>query len=461
MLLGNGIAAVRTMLDSKLNVGIGTDGASCCDNQNMYESLRTAAYVSNGKGPDNGRWLASEEILEAATAGSARALGLRRQARPHRQGLQGRSRVRRPRRTSTGSRATIPPTSSCTPRTAAPCTPSWSAAGWWWRTASPVGLDLAALAKKAEAARERLAAANAGNKALFERLQGLVNAFCPGLAKTPYHIDHFAGAPSRALRDVAFSALPPRGGEGGRRDCYESRTALSLFEWQGISPCHSLKPVRIATNIGRISMSLTCSRQCSNFICLHPTQGAQLRVTGQLHRQACEALLRLLTSWVCCLGCEGRNANEEESLDPSPFRGDGSRRVCRHDRIALCAHGPRRRQPDHRHVGSLGARRQRGANRHHQGMGRRGEGRRQDRLHHQPGQQVDADFGRRRARQVRPRHHGVHELGGSPARELARAHRRCHEAGAGAQRPDRSVGRIPRQMEGQVGHGADDAWLAV
>jgi hypothetical protein len=36
-------------------------------------------------------------------------------------------------------------------------------------------------------------AANAGNKALFERLQGLVNAFCPGLAKTPYHIDRFAG----------------------------------------------------------------------------------------------------------------------------------------------------------------------------------------------------------------------------------------------------------------------------
>ncbi len=75
MLLGNGIAAVRNMLDRKLNVGIGTDGASCCDNQNMYESLRTAAYVSNGKGPDNGRWLASEEILEAATVGSARALG--------------------------------------------------------------------------------------------------------------------------------------------------------------------------------------------------------------------------------------------------------------------------------------------------------------------------------------------------------------------------------------------------
>ena len=57
----------------------------------------------------------------------------------------------------------------------------------------PVGVDFTSLARKAEAARERLAAANAGNKQLFERLQGLVNAFCPGLAKTPYHIDRFAG----------------------------------------------------------------------------------------------------------------------------------------------------------------------------------------------------------------------------------------------------------------------------
>src|SRR5581483_7778608 len=38
--------------------------------------------------------------------------------------------------TSTGSRATTPPTSSSTPRMAAPCTPSWSAAAWWWRAAS-------------------------------------------------------------------------------------------------------------------------------------------------------------------------------------------------------------------------------------------------------------------------------------------------------------------------------------
>ena len=76
MLLGNGIPAVKAMLERRLNVGIGTDGAACCDNQNMYESMRVASYGSKVQGPDTARWLATEEILEAATAGSARALGL-------------------------------------------------------------------------------------------------------------------------------------------------------------------------------------------------------------------------------------------------------------------------------------------------------------------------------------------------------------------------------------------------
>jgi len=58
-----------------------------------------------------------------------------------------------------------------------------------------LGVDLPTLAKRAQAARERLAAANADNRALFQRLSGLVNAFCPGLAKTPYHVERFAGGP--------------------------------------------------------------------------------------------------------------------------------------------------------------------------------------------------------------------------------------------------------------------------
>src|SRR5436853_714900 len=76
MRLGNGLADVRGMLERKVNVGIGTDGANCSDNLNMYESMRLASMVSKTQGPDTDRWLTTTEVLAAATDGSARALGL-------------------------------------------------------------------------------------------------------------------------------------------------------------------------------------------------------------------------------------------------------------------------------------------------------------------------------------------------------------------------------------------------
>src|SRR5229473_3093936 len=75
MRLGSGIADVRGMLDRKVNVGIGTDGASCSDNQNMYEAMRLASFVSKVQGPDWRRWLTTREAALAATEGGARALG--------------------------------------------------------------------------------------------------------------------------------------------------------------------------------------------------------------------------------------------------------------------------------------------------------------------------------------------------------------------------------------------------
>ena len=87
----------RAMLDRRVNLGIGTDGASCSDNQNMYEAMRLASFVSKVQGPEWRRWLTTREAALAATEGSARALGLRRPHRPDRAGLEGRSRDARPR----------------------------------------------------------------------------------------------------------------------------------------------------------------------------------------------------------------------------------------------------------------------------------------------------------------------------------------------------------------------------
>jgi guanine deaminase len=54
-------------------------------------------------------------------------------------------------------------------------------------------IDVAALARDAENARERLARLNAPGKALYERLADVVGRFCPGLAHTPYHITRYVG----------------------------------------------------------------------------------------------------------------------------------------------------------------------------------------------------------------------------------------------------------------------------
>src|SRR5271169_825196 len=75
MRLGSGLADTRAMLERRVNLGIGTDGANCADNQNMYEAMRLASFVSKVQGPDWRRWLSTREAALAATEGSARALG--------------------------------------------------------------------------------------------------------------------------------------------------------------------------------------------------------------------------------------------------------------------------------------------------------------------------------------------------------------------------------------------------
>jgi 5-methylthioadenosine/S-adenosylhomocysteine deaminase len=180
------------MLQRRLNVGIGTDGAACCDNQNMYESMRVASYASKAQGPDNGHWLATEEILDAATAGSARALGFGNDIGQIAKGFKADLVF------IDLNHVNWMPCNDATNQLVhtedGNAVHSVMVGGKMIIEGRKfVGVDLSSLAKKAESARERLAAANAENKALFQRLAGLVNAFCPGLARTPYHIDRFAG----------------------------------------------------------------------------------------------------------------------------------------------------------------------------------------------------------------------------------------------------------------------------
>jgi len=192
MRLGSGIADVRGMLRHKVNVGIGTDGAACSDNLNMYEAMRFASLASKVQGPDTERWLTTTEVMQAATLGSARALGF--------EGKIG--------RLEAGHKADIVFLDLTHPNWL-PCNDATNqlvhtedGAGvhsvmvggrMVVEARRPLNVDLAKLARQVEKARERLERANRGNRALYERLEGIVNRFCPGLARTPYHIDRYAG----------------------------------------------------------------------------------------------------------------------------------------------------------------------------------------------------------------------------------------------------------------------------
>ncbi len=74
--LGNGIADMRRAIAAGVVVGVGTDGSSSSDNQNMFEAMRLSAYVSRvfDRAPDD--WIGSLEALRLATEGSAKVLGM-------------------------------------------------------------------------------------------------------------------------------------------------------------------------------------------------------------------------------------------------------------------------------------------------------------------------------------------------------------------------------------------------
>jgi 5-methylthioadenosine/S-adenosylhomocysteine deaminase len=74
--LGNGIADIRRAIAGGVTVGVGTDGCSSSDNQNMFEAMRLAAYVSRvfDRPPED--WIGAADALRMATEGSAAVLGM-------------------------------------------------------------------------------------------------------------------------------------------------------------------------------------------------------------------------------------------------------------------------------------------------------------------------------------------------------------------------------------------------
>ena len=191
--LGNGLADMRGMLERRVNVGIGTDGANCSDNLNVYEAMRLASLASKGQTPDVERWVTTDEVVLAATEGGARALGLGDKIG----------------RLAPGYKADVvfldlehvnwipcnDPTNQLVHGEDGNAVDSVMIGGRLVvEHRSVTTVDMASLAREAETARARLARLNAPTKALCEQLTVVVGRFCPGLAHTPYHITRYVGS---------------------------------------------------------------------------------------------------------------------------------------------------------------------------------------------------------------------------------------------------------------------------
>ncbi|MBV9967316.1 MAG: amidohydrolase [Alphaproteobacteria bacterium] len=194
MRLGAGLADARAMLDAQVNLGIGTDGANCSDNQNMYEAMRLASFVSKVQGPEWRRWMTTAEVARAATQGSARALGfgdrIGRIARGYQADLV---------LLDLDHPNWLPlnnPVNQLVHSEDGNAVHSVMIAGRMVvENRRVLTVDVERLRNRVEAARERLAAANADNRRLYEALEPVVGSYCPGLARTPYHVHRYGARP--------------------------------------------------------------------------------------------------------------------------------------------------------------------------------------------------------------------------------------------------------------------------
>jgi guanine deaminase len=190
--LGSGIAAIHDMVQAGVNVGIGTDGASCSDNQNMFEAMRFASFVSRVRSHDYQTWLQTAQVFSMATEGSAKALGFGAEIG----------------RLAPGYKADIVfldlnhvnylPLNDVTNQLVH--TEDGSAVDSVMIDGQIVlwqghftRIDIASLRKQIDAAREELAIRSHEAKQLTAALEEYVGRFCIGLARQPYPVHAMAG----------------------------------------------------------------------------------------------------------------------------------------------------------------------------------------------------------------------------------------------------------------------------
>jgi guanine deaminase len=182
MRLASGIAPVRAAVRAGVTVGIGTDGSSSSDNQNMFEAMRLSAFASRlWEDAEEADWLGTAETVRLATAGSSHLIG-------HDEGGS----------IEAGKAADLVLLDlrhiNWAPFNDAANQLVWTEDGsavadvmiagqWKLRDGKVLGLDEAKLARDAQAAADRLREGNAGIRAWCEEVAPHVACHCRALAK--------------------------------------------------------------------------------------------------------------------------------------------------------------------------------------------------------------------------------------------------------------------------------------
>ncbi|MGN6462036.1 MAG: amidohydrolase family protein [Pseudolabrys sp.] len=190
--LGSGIAAVRTMLQAGVNVGIGTDGSNCSDHQNMFEAMRLASFVSRVQGRPVQEWISTEEVGEMAIGGGARMMGLRNHSTQLKAGSLADIVF-----LDLSSLNFIPfndPTNQLVHSEDSSAVDSVMIGGRWvFRHRKFQTIDFDSLRRRVEAAVNRLRTDNEPLRKMADGIATYVSSFCAGAVQRPYHISRLSG----------------------------------------------------------------------------------------------------------------------------------------------------------------------------------------------------------------------------------------------------------------------------
>lgn len=190
--LGCGIAPARRMLDKGIAVGVGTDGSVSSDNQNMFEAVRLASYVSRATSPDPGDWISAPEALRMATVGGAEVLGFSDRIGRIAPGCLADLVF-----LDLGNLNFVPLNDPV--RQLVQCEDSSAVRSvmiggrFVLDDGAFVGFDYGALCRKAQITAERLNEKARDSRRFAEAIENVVARHCIGLARQPYHVQRYSG----------------------------------------------------------------------------------------------------------------------------------------------------------------------------------------------------------------------------------------------------------------------------